>query len=102
MGTNGWTLSGQDGISAIAIEGPMPNGYDGMVGGGNMGTRWKSLGEGVDWLLLGFFCLFSTPSGARKSLPFFVDFCGTQAPKQWRKAQRLFFCGILSGVAGCI
>ena len=67
------------------------NGYDGMVGGGNMGTRWKSLGEGVDWLLLGFFCLFSTPSGGRKSLPFFVDFCGTQAPKQWRKAQRLFF-----------
>ena len=78
------------------------NGYDGMVGGGNMGTRWKSLGEGVDWLLLGFFCLFSTPSGGRKSLPFFVDFCGTQAPKQWRKAQRLFFCGILSGVAGCV
>ena len=53
----------------------MPNGYDGMVGGGNMGTRWKSLGEGVDWLLFYHFCRLlwdSSPQAVEKSPEIFL------------------------------
>ena len=68
----------------------MPNGYDGMVGGGNMGTRWKSLGEGVDWLLLGFFCLFSTPSGGRKSFTIFCRLLWNSSPQAVEKSPEIF------------
>ena len=90
MGTNGWTLSGQDGISATAIAGPM-----GMTAWwvveiwAQGGSHWERAQTGCSWASFAF----SPPrAGGERVYHFLSTFVGLAAPSS----------GILSGVAGCV